>query len=246
MPPSPAEMATDQPCATLLSSLDIPELIWTDLDYALASKVATNSGPYRRLWRVMLDEFSAVPRDLFRYGLIPEVKGYETLKLDDVTMLFLSHLTLRMTETLFEVACHPFWDKSLDMFRYILMFSVAVRIKTHDEPMMAPIGADASDRQHAQDLMVATKQQYQRPTVSWLRKQLRKSVLRVEAKTSEEKHLFLLRCSDVTRVKDALSKLADLRSGKLLYKEPSYSDLWMKQNENRLLWPTHQVSLRDL
>lgn len=159
------------------------------------------------------------------------------------------YMTVRQSENLRELACHPVWQGRIDVFRYVLMWAVCCRIEDHEDPL-EPImlleslttNKSVSKADMATIAHEATKKSSARaePVIDSLCRKLRSMVKPRPAALDVEKHLFILGSADVTNVIDALDSLTRPYTNDKFWRETT-SDFYNRWKEvdvpRESIWP---------
>lgn len=219
------EILSDQPCMDQYKRLRdfwVDEAHWTELDDKILAQSTTNNSAQRSLWQIMWQVFGAPLTDLFRFGLVINAStawNILTLRSDsDASAEYYHHpyVTLHQTEKLRELALHPVWEGRIDVFRYVLMWSVRCSIEDHDDPLEPILLLDSprTDEIHSKAAMAAiayknTKKNgiRSRTVIDRLCRKLRATVKPRPAASAAERQLFMLSGADMTNVIQALDSL---------------------------------------
>lgn len=215
------EILSGQPCMDEYDRLRdfwVDEAHWTDLDDKILTQSTTNNSAQRSLWQIMWHFFRAPLTDLFRFGLVIDAGtawNILTIRSDPDASAKYHHpyVTLLQTEKLRELALHPVWQGRIDVFRYVLMWSVRCSIEDHDDPL-EPIKPSSpvvtNEIKSKLDRAVCAYDHTRlngirsEPVIDNLCRKLRALVKPRPAASAVEKQLFMLGSADMTKVIEAL------------------------------------------
>lgn len=223
-PPTLQEIINGQPCMVQYEHIRdfwANETHWTGLDEKILEQSTRNNTAEYILWQIMWQGFKTTVTDLFRFGLVINNTGANrTLQISDEmggsTRYHYPYMTVRQSESLRELACHPVWQGRIDVFRYVLMWAVFCHIEDHDEPLepIIPLESLTTKKSFSKvDLATiayeATKQSSIRsePVIDSLCRKLKNMVKPRPAESDVEKQLFMLGSADVANATDALDSL---------------------------------------
>lgn len=170
------------------------------------------------LWRIMVDVFSSVPRDLFTYGLKLRIKDSKTKLKDADSDLELPDLNMGgyFCKLLQRLACHPMWYGDLSRLRYALQLAICTRITNHISPLgpldVSSLTGQRNSRRTGDQVLTMWSSlglpSY--PDMKQFAEQLSKVVKKsgkTQAKNDSERLLFLVEEKDIVSVSEALDTL---------------------------------------
>lgn len=231
------------------------ELKFTRDDSLVLARAMEHNTALSKLLQILWARFGCRLYDLFKFGLWLEVTAPgegarpNTMRVggdDDGFTVVNPYPKTPITESLRELAAHPFWDGDVDRLRYVLMYTVYCRVEGHDEPVVPilPLSATVIERCKASPQDVALLQYINsqengissQREVRLLCEEIRPTVTRHAARYKDERSLFLLRSSDVNYIAKALSRLSDPTTMHKLYQPTKwYFATWDKRNLTE--WP---------